>query len=154
MAEHDTTRGASPSGSAQRGRPFEAVDLDRANRPGVPKERPPQPWPNSRAVPERMTARSAVPKHGRPGKPMPPVYSTAVPLRGVSGAIRKAAYRLPDHHTNHWMLLMLADGVEAWGRRARKLLLYAVPAVALALVARSLAAERGRGGRLRALRFE
>jgi hypothetical protein len=151
MATNDTTRGAAPP---LRGRPpVEAVDLDRANRPGVPKERPPQPWPNSRPVPERMTARPSVPRHGRPGKPMPPVYGTAVPLRGVSGAIRAAAYRLPDHVTNHWTLLMLADGVEAWGRRARRLLWLAVPAVALVLVARTLARESGgRLGGLRALR--
>jgi hypothetical protein len=116
--------------------PFEPVDLDPANRPGVPRERPPQPWPNSRPVVERMTARPATPKHGRAHKPMPPVYGTSVPPRGVSGLIRRAAYRLPDHHVNHWLLLLFADRVQSWGRRTRNLLALAAPLGALALVAR------------------
>nr|WP_233261774.1 hypothetical protein [Vitiosangium sp. GDMCC 1.1324] len=37
------------------------------------------------------------PKHGRPNKPMPPVYGTSVGLKGVSGIIRRIAYRYPDH---------------------------------------------------------
>jgi hypothetical protein len=122
--------------------PVEAVDLDRKNRPGVPRERPPEPWPNSRPTPQRMTAPPSVPRHGRPNKPMPPVYGTAVPLRGLSGAIRKAAYRLPDHDTNHWLLLMLGDRVQWWGRTLRKVLAFAVPGVGLFLVARWWMNER------------
>jgi hypothetical protein len=123
--------------------PVEAVDLDRANRPGVPKERPPQPWPNSRLEIEGMSAEPAVPSHGRPGKTMPPVYGTSVPPRGLSGAIRRAAYERPDHDVNHWTLLLLADRVDAWSGRARKLLWIAATGVALALVVRRIASERG-----------
>jgi hypothetical protein len=117
--------------------PVEPVDRDRSRRPGVPRERPPQPWPNSRFPPARMKARPSAPKHGRPNKPMPPVYGTAVPPRGVSGAIRKAAYRVPDHVTRHWLLLLLADRVDAWGTRVRRVLTVAAPiAVVVALLAR------------------
>lgn len=116
--------------------PVEAVDLDPSHRPGIPKERPPEPWPNSRPVPKRMTAPPSVLKHGRPNKPMPPVYGTAVPLRGLSGAIQSAAYRLPDHDANHWLLLMLGDRVQWWGRTARKVLAFAVPGLGLLLLAR------------------
>src|SRR6266545_2261796 len=119
--------------------PVEAVDLDPANRPGVPKERAPEPWPNSRPEPKRMTARPATPRHGRPNKPMPPVYGTAVPPRGVSGAIRRMAYRLPDHYVNHWMLLLVADRVQSWGLRARRVMTFALPVAALALLARRFA---------------
>lgn len=110
------------------GRPFPPVDLDLARRPGYPRERPPEPWPNARPQPKRMTARPNTPTHGRPGKTMPPVYSTAVPLRGLSGLLKRAAYRLPDHATHHWTLLLLSDRVASWGRRARKLLWFGVPA--------------------------
>lgn len=116
--------------------PVEAADLDRSRRPGVPKERPPEPWPNARAVPARMTAPPSAPKHGRPGKPMPPVYGTAVPLRGLSGVVRRMAYRLPDHAVNHWTLLLLGDRIQSWEARAGKALLVAAPLVLLALVAR------------------
>src|SRR5689334_9781067 len=120
--------------------PVEAVDADPANRPGVPMERPPQPWPNARITPERMRAKPSVPRHNRPGKPMPPVYGTAVPLHGVSGAIRKAAYRYPDHVATHWLLLLLGDRVDSMGTRAWRLLKLGTP---LALVA--YAARRGLG---------
>lgn len=135
--------GGTAPGPGARGRsPVEAADLDRARRPGVPKERPPEPWPNSRPVPRRMTAEPAVPRHGRPGKTMPPVYGTSTPPRGVSGALRRAAYRLPDHFTNHWLLLLAADRVEAAGLRLRRALRLALPALAVALVARRLLRAR------------
>jgi hypothetical protein len=85
-----------------------------------------------------MTARPSVPKHGRPGKPMPPVYGTAIPLRGLSGVVRRAAYRRPDHDVSHWLLLLLGDRVDSWTTRARRVLPVAVPAIALLLVGRRL----------------
>lgn len=124
--------------------PVEAADLDPARRPGVPSERPPQPWPNSRFPPQHMTAEPAVPGHGRPGKQMPPVYGTAVPLRGLSGAIRKAAYGYPDHVAAHWLLLLLGDRVDAWGTRAWRLLRVGAPAAAVALLARRMLAPSRR----------
>lgn len=115
------------------------VDQDLSRRPGVPRERPPEPWPNARPIPERMTAKPSVPTHGRPGKQLPPVYSTAVPLHGASGLVKRLAYRLPDHATGHWMLLLLGDRVESWSRRARKLLWLGAPAAAgVVLVRRAL----------------
>jgi hypothetical protein len=112
--------------------PFEPVDLDPARRPGVPMHRPPEPWPNARFPPARMHARPASLLHGRPHKQMTPVYSTAVPPRGVSGAIRRAAYRYPDHVVRHWMMLLFADRVDAWGTRAWRLLRVATPLAFLA----------------------
>lgn len=129
--------GAATDRSATRPRPpVDPVDRDRSRRPGVPKERRPEPWPNSRPTPARMKAPPSAPMHGRPNKPMPPVYGTAVPLGGLSGIIRRMAYRLPDHTVNHWMLLLLGDRVQAWGVRARRGLWVIAPAMALALVAR------------------
>ncbi len=128
--------------TGRRSPPVEAVDLDPANRPGVPRERDPRPWPNSRPQPARMRGEPATPRHGRPGKPMTPVFSTANPPRGLSGLIRRAAYRLPDHYTNHWLLLLLADRVQSWTRRARNAALVVVPAAAIVLALRRWAAAR------------
>lgn len=111
-----------------------APDLDRARRPGVPKERPPEAWPNSRFPPARMQGRPSAPRHGRPGKPMPPVFGTAVPPRGLSGLVRRAAYRQPDHVMRHWTLLLLADRVESWTTRTRRVLGVALPVAVLALL--------------------
>lgn len=90
-----------------------------------------------------MVAPPSVPKHGRPGKPMPPVYGTAVPLHGLSGLIRKAAYRYPDHVPAHWLLLLLGDRVDAWSLHARRSLPFAAPtALAVILGARALRRRR------------
>ncbi len=66
----------------------------------------------------------------------PPVFGTAVPLRGLSGAIRRLADRAPDHKPRHWVLKMLGDRVESWGHRARRLLIIALPIAGIALVVR------------------
>jgi hypothetical protein len=107
-----------------------AVDLDRAVRPGCPKERSPQPWPNAIYPPEPMRSSVKVFKQALPRKAFPPVFGTAVPPRGLSGRIREAAYRHPDHVTRHWTLLLLADRVDVWERRVRPVLPLALPVVA------------------------
>jgi hypothetical protein len=116
------------------------IDRDASRRPGVPRMREPRPWPNTRFPPERQSGTPAVPKHARPNKPFPPVFGTSCPPRGLSGAIRIMAYRLPDHAPSHWLLLMLGDRVESWGTRVRRALPVALPlAVAGFLVRRALA---------------
>jgi hypothetical protein len=89
-----------------------------------------------------MRAEPAVPRHGRPGKPMPPVYGTAVPLAGLSGALRRSAYGRPDHVASHWLMLLLADRVDSWGTRARRLLPVAAPLALLMLVRRRRERDR------------
>ena len=118
------------------------VDRDPSRRPGVPRERPPQPWPNTRYPPARMQGEPSSLAHGRPGKPLPPVFSTHVPPRGLSGLIRKAAHRHPDHELRHWTMLLLADRVDAWGTRSWRLLRVAVPLAALLLVGARVLRER------------
>jgi hypothetical protein len=74
---------------------------------------------------------------------MPPVFGTAVPLHGLSGLVRRAAYRYPDHMMRHWTMLLFADRVDFWSRRARRVVRVALPALALlALGARALAPSR------------
>jgi hypothetical protein len=113
------------------GTPTLAVDHDRASRPGTPKERRPAPWPNAIYPPEPQRSSVKVFRHGGPHEPMPPVFGTAVPPQGLSGRIREAAYRHPDHVMRHWTMLLFADRVDVWERRARAVLPLALPVLAL-----------------------
>jgi hypothetical protein len=58
-------------------------------------------------------------KHGGLPK-MPPVFGTAMPPKGLSGLMRRAAYAYPDHWVRHWMVLLLADRVDVWEHRLRR----------------------------------
>jgi hypothetical protein len=114
------------------------VDLDPAQRPGTPKMRPdPHPFPNTRFPPQRQAGEPAAPMHGRPNKVMPPVFGTAVPLSGLSGVIRRLAYRLPDHRPSHWLLMLIGDRVEALTHRTWRYLPVAVPFAAMAALVRA-----------------
>ena len=96
------------------------VDLDPADRPSSPKlkyapestgahwdfpERQPEKEPRERSVEHAFVT---------------PVFGTAQPARGVSGAIRKFSYaRYSEGRLGHWVLLILADRVDAWGHHLR-----------------------------------
>lgn len=103
------------------------VDREMSRRPGVPREREPTQWPNAHFPPARQEGKPASPRHGRPNKPMPPVFGTAHPLRGAAGLVKRLAYRLPDHSPTHWLLMLLGDRVESWSLRAKRLLPFAIP---------------------------
>ncbi|MCW2846166.1 MAG: hypothetical protein JWR90_140 [Marmoricola sp.] len=92
------------------------VDLDPQDRPSVPKlqldpdatgahwefpERQPEHWPRERSIEHQF---------------LTPVFGTAQPPRGLSGAIRKLAYaRYSEGRAAHWLLLMAADRVDTVG---------------------------------------
>ena len=51
-----------------------------------------------------------------------PVFGTAQPLHGPSGAIRRLAYRrFSEGRLAHWLLLIAGDRVDAWGSHLRSL---------------------------------
>jgi hypothetical protein len=80
----------------------------------------PQPRPGSQAPVEPQPADvRVIHKHGGLPK-MPPVFGTAIPPKGLSGVLRKAAYAYPDHWVGHWMVLLLADRVDVWEHRLRR----------------------------------
>jgi hypothetical protein len=99
------------------------VDLDPADRPSVPKlkfqedltgahwefpERQPEKWPRERSI-EHTT--------------LPPVFGTACPPTGLSGKIRRYSYaKYSEGRAAHWLLLMLADRVDAWENHLRSFL--------------------------------
>ena len=51
---------------------------------------------------------------------MTPVFGTACPPKGLSGLIRRTAYRkYSEGRAAHWLLLIAADRVDAWESRLR-----------------------------------
>jgi hypothetical protein len=122
-------------GSDTIGTGTQGVDQDPSQRPGVPKERKPERWPNALHPPEPMRSTVKVFNRIRPHGTMPPVYGTAQPPHGVSGRLREVAYRYPDHVMRHWTMLLVADRVDVWERRVRRVLPFALPLVAVGIAA-------------------
>ncbi|MCV7283606.1 hypothetical protein H7J88_28630 [Mycolicibacterium flavescens] len=102
-----------PSSDELRARiPGWGADLDPADRPSVPKlaavetgarwefpERQPEKWPRERSIEHQI---------------LTPVFGTSTPPRGLSGAIRRYSYRTySEGRAAHWLLLILADRVDA-----------------------------------------
>jgi len=111
-----------PSAEELRARiPGWGADLDPADRPSFPKEKPLDlnaHWVFPDEQPEPPGGRERSIEHGR----LTPVFGTAQPLRGVSGAIRRYAYdRFSEARAAHWLLLMAGDRVDAGGAHLRSL---------------------------------
>ena len=99
------------------------ADLDPKDRPSVPElqfqedltgahwefpERQPEKWPRERSIEHKF---------------LPPVFGTACPPKGLSGVIRRYSYRrYSEARTAHWLLLIVADRVDAWESHLRSLL--------------------------------
>ncbi len=106
--------GIVPSSDELRARiPGWGVDLDPADRPSVPRERfdpdlngahwefperQPERWPRERSIEHEL---------------LPPVFGTACPPKGLSGVVRRFAYRYSEARAAHWLLLLGADRVDA-----------------------------------------
>ena len=88
------------------------VDLPREQRPGVPMETPPKPAGHAHWTrPDPMRAEALVLKRMELDQ-LTPVYSTKVEPHGLSGLIKRVAYRIPEHRPAHWLLLLLSDRVD------------------------------------------
>jgi hypothetical protein len=62
-------------------------------------------------TPPRQQATTEILK--RPDLPeLTPVFGSAQPPHGLSGALRRYAYSIPDHKAGHWAVLLLADRVD------------------------------------------
>jgi hypothetical protein len=96
------------------------VDLDPKDRPSVPREaldpglggahwefpdRQPEKWPRERSNEHKF---------------LTPVFGTSCPPKGVSGTMRKYAYRrFSEGRAAHWILLVAADRVDSAGSHLR-----------------------------------
>lgn len=98
------------------------VDLDPSTRPAVPKERFNLDNGAHWHFPERQIAnyeREKSTEH----KFLTPVFGTSCPPRGLSGIIRRYAYRrFSEGQTTHWLLLVLADRIDVIESRVSALL--------------------------------
>jgi hypothetical protein len=97
------------------------VDLDPADRPSVPRERADlvsgahwdfperqeEKWPRERSIEHAF---------------LTPVFGTSCPPKGLSGAVRKYAYRYSEGRSAHWLLLMAGDRIDAWESHLRSFL--------------------------------
>jgi hypothetical protein len=90
------------------------ADLDPAVRPSVPRERfdpgaSGAHWHEPEQQPGGERRERSV-EHAR----LTPVFGTAQPLHGLSGAIRRHAYdRYSEARAAHWLLLIAGDRVDA-----------------------------------------
>lgn len=88
------------------------ADLDRKNRPAVPMERTPPrlegaplPTPTQQPVHEEVLV--------SPERPaVTPLFGTPNPPKGLSGVIRRLAFKTTENDIRHWLLLLLADRVD------------------------------------------
>ena len=87
------------------------ADLDRKDRPGVPMERTPPrfiPEPVGKLTQQEQKVEVLVSTE-RPG--ITPIFGTAQPPSGLSGVMRRAAFRWSENDMRHWLLLLAADRV-------------------------------------------
>jgi hypothetical protein len=95
------------------------ADLDPADRPSYPKLQYPADTGAHWTFPDRQPGsegRERSVEHAF----VTPVFGTAQPLQGASGAIRRLAYaRFSEGRLAHWLLLIVGDRVDAWGHHLR-----------------------------------
>ncbi|HET8542320.1 MAG TPA: hypothetical protein VFL83_20765 [Anaeromyxobacter sp.] len=118
-----------------------AVDAAPEVRPGVPRVRRPAPDPGAHwQRPEQQRGAALLSRAGL--REATPVFGTAQPACGLSGLVRRAAYRVPEHRTGRWALLLAADRIDVLEHRLARgwWILPAAAALALgyAVVARAV----------------
>ncbi len=107
----EANRGTTPSRGA-RARPAGwGADLEARNRPAEPMERQPAriavPW----SVPEQQAPRVEI-LHSVERPRITPVFGTTHPPRGLSGSVRRYAFRYSENDLRHWLLLLAADRLD------------------------------------------
>ena len=85
------------------------ADLDRKNRPAVPMERMPARVHAHGELAQQPCNMEVFVSPERPG--LTPLFGTSAPPSGLSGAIRRLAYKLTENDIRHWLLLLVADRV-------------------------------------------
>lgn len=87
------------------------ADLDPRDRPSFPREKPGIPtgarWDFPARQPEQRPRERSL-EHAI----LPPVFGTATPPVGPSGAIRRYAFKYSEARAAHWLLLMAADRLD------------------------------------------
>ena len=131
------------------------ADLDPADRPSVPRllspepragarwefpERQPEKWPRERSIEHAF---------------LTPVFGTAQQPKGLAGAIRRYSYTTySEGRAAHWLLLVLADRVDAWGSHLRSFATLRPDQPITETGVRSEFTHHGLGSRLRSKRAD
>lgn len=97
------------------------ADLAPEDRPSVPKLRHDLDSGAHWEFPDRQTETNPR-ERSIEHRFLTPVFGTAQPLRGLSGAIRRSAYRFSEGRAAHWLILLLGDRVDVLESRATALL--------------------------------
>lgn len=107
----ETMNDLAPSQEQAVALPEHAVDADKARRPGHPMEQGPEPIANAHWL--KPDQQPAVPGLlVDPSRTLTCTFGTQHPPRGLSGVLRRAAYRLPDYRMRRWAMLIFADRVD------------------------------------------
>ncbi len=86
-------------------------DLDHHNRPAYPKERMPPRLPGIHwTQPDQQEPRVQV-LHSIEHDGLTPLFGSSVPPSGLSGVVRRGAFKLSENDLRHWLLLFLADRI-------------------------------------------
>jgi len=87
------------------------ADLDHKNRPAIPMERTPPRFIHAHEgkLPQQPENVEVLVSTERPG--ITPIFGTAQPPKGLSGMMRRIAFRWAENDLRHWLLLLAADRV-------------------------------------------
>jgi len=87
------------------------ADLDHSRRPGVPMEHMPPRLQGRRPMDPAQQPETVEILHSIERPDITPVFGTSVPPRGLSGWMRRRAFRRSESDVRHWMMLLAADRV-------------------------------------------
>jgi len=87
-------------------------DLDRARRPAVPMEHLPARLDSPPGPPAQQQGSTEV-LLSLEYPAMTPLYGSSAPPRGLSGVLRRSAFRHTENDLRHWLTLLLADRIDA-----------------------------------------
>ncbi|MDQ6881325.1 MAG: hypothetical protein M3150_04440 [Pseudomonadota bacterium] len=85
------------------------ADLDHANRPAYPMERTPPRLDGIPAMVPQLPKVEILRSNERPG--LTPIFGTSTPPTGVSGMLRRTAFKYSENDLRHWLILLFADRV-------------------------------------------
>jgi hypothetical protein len=87
------------------------ADLDHANRPAYPRERMPARLEGVHWHEPEQQEETVEVLHSTERPSITPVFGTTAPPAGLSGSIRRTAFKYSENDLRHWMLLLFADRV-------------------------------------------
>jgi hypothetical protein len=87
------------------------ADLDHANRPAYPMERMPARLEGDHSHPPAQQPQTVEILQSIERPSITPLFGTPNPPSGVSGMLRRAAFKYSESDLRHWMILLFADRV-------------------------------------------